>query len=128
MCPLGYVIAYHYSPSTRRESILKSGLVIGSQPCVNGVEDEWRNDWISLSPTAAQAWWLSVEALCVGGFDLESDVWDLWEADITGLESQGRSDGLLAEVQVLEDIPSGRLHLIGQRSHVVAEDQKLVAG
>jgi hypothetical protein len=116
MCPNGYLIGYHYSPSTRRGAILRDGLVIGSDPCVNGVEDDHRNLWISLSPTAAQAWWLSGEALVIGGFDAESDAWDLWEVDITDLDRQGRLDGVLAEMQVLEDIPLHRLQLVGQRT------------
>jgi hypothetical protein len=110
-----YVIAYHYSPSTRRAAILRDGLVIGSEPCVNGIEDDHRNLWISLSPTAAQAWWLSGEALAVGGFGAESDVWDLWEVDITDLDRQDWLDRL-PELQVLEDIPAYRLHLVGQRT------------
>jgi hypothetical protein len=83
--------------------------VIGSKPCVNGVEDDHRNLWISLSPTAAQAGSLSGEALAVGGFGAESDVWDLWEVDITDLclwevnitdpDRQDRLDGR-AELQV----------------------------
>lgn len=116
MCPNGYLIGYHYSPSTRRDAILRDGLVIGSEPCVNGVEDDHRNLWISLSPTAAQAWLLSGLALFVGGFGAESDVWDLWEVDVTDLDRQGRLDGDLAEMQVLQDIPPYRLHLVGQRT------------
>lgn len=107
-------VTYHYSPSTRRDSILKHGLVIGSEPCVNGVEDDHRNPWISLSSTAAQAWFLSGESLSVGGFTPESCWWDLWEVNVNGLESQDRIDGM-NEVQILEDIAPQRLRWIGQR-------------
>ena len=79
-------VAYHWSPSTRRTSIRTRGLVIGAAPSVNGVEDDHRNPWISLAPTAAQAWWLSGGALEGGGFAVEHPVWDLWEADLTDIE------------------------------------------
>lgn len=113
-CNRGYLIAYHYSPRVRRKLILREGLRIGAPPCVNGVEDDCRNDWISLSPTAAQAWWLSGEALGIGGFQVECNIWDLWEADIAGLDWEQRRDGY-PEIKVNQDISADRLNLVGQR-------------
>lgn len=107
-------VAYHWSPSTRRTSIRTRGLVIGAAPSVNGVEDDHRNPWISLAPTAAQAWWLSGGALEGGGFAVEHPVWDLWEADLTDIEhTPGRPD--YPEIRVRGDIPSDRLTWIGSR-------------
>ena len=73
----GWCLARHLqcgtwqSPTTgrraRRTSIRTRGLVIGAALSVNGVEDDHRNPWISLAPTAAQAWWLSGEHSKVAG-------------------------------------------------------------
>ena len=73
-----------------------------------------RPPWISLAPTAAQAWWLSGGALEGGGFAVEHPVWDLWEADLTDIEhTPGRPD--YPEIRVPGDIPSDRLTWIGSR-------------
>lgn len=111
----GKTIAYHWSPQSRRASIEGSGLVIGSDPSVNGVEDDFRSPWVSLSPTPALAWWLSVGALEVGGFVPDDTVWLLWEVDITGLAVQG-DIGRYPEYQVLQNISAARLMLVGQRN------------
>ena len=75
---------------TPRTNILAFDINTGAlkpfAPSVNGVEDDHRNPWISLAPTAAQAWWLSGGALEGGGFAVEHPVWDLWEADLTDIE------------------------------------------
>jgi hypothetical protein len=74
---------FHWSPTSRRADIHAEGLRIGCRPVVNGVEDDHRNPWISLSPTPWQAWDLSAGALAVGRFTSESPLWDLWRADLT---------------------------------------------
>lgn len=111
------VVGYHWSPSTRRAGIEERGLVIGAVPVINSVEgQEYRNPWVSVSPTPSQAWWLSAGAVAVGGMaPPESKLWLLWEVDISGLAAT--SDGVLyREWRVLQDIESQRVKLVGQRT------------
>jgi hypothetical protein len=106
--------AYHWSPATRRASIRSRGLVIGATPCVNGVEDDHRNTWISLSPTPAQAWWLSGQALPVGGFTSEYPIWDPSEVDLTEIERTECANGYPA-IRAVHDIPPDKVTWIGVR-------------
>lgn len=119
-----YEIAYHWSPSTRRTFIEGEGLRIGAPPAVNGVEDDHRNEWISVSPTPGQAWWLSGEALWGGGFPSESTEWDLYEVDIKGL-SVGRRGDDYPELRVHENISADRVRWVGRRTF--GEDDALLA-
>lgn len=117
----GEVVGYHWSPSTRREGIEARGLVIGSAPAVNSAQGhDHRNGWVSVSPTALQAWWLSAGALAAGGFQApESPLWLLWEVDITSLEAIN-AVGQYREWRVLQDIAPERVKLVGQRVFGVA--------
>lgn len=105
---------YHWSPATRRESIQRRGLLIGAEPCVNGVEDDHRNEWISLSPTPAQAWWLSGQALECGGFTAEHPVWDLWQVDLTDADTAPCA-GSYPEMRVHHSLTPDRLTWIASR-------------
>jgi hypothetical protein len=111
-------IAYHWSPSSRRKSIEQVGLCVGSNPVVNGIQGDHRNPYISLSPTPAQAWWLSGGALAIGGFNSESDVWDLYEVDIKGRVAVCRDDDY-PEIKVYEDIPADHVIRVAQRAFAV---------
>lgn len=113
-------IAYHWSPSTRRASIRRRGLVIGATPAVNGVEDDHRNPWISLAPTPALAWWMSGEALEGGGFAAEDPVWDLWEVNLAGIEHTTGTPSY-PEITVPSCIPPDRLTWIGTRTFGVGD-------
>jgi hypothetical protein len=67
---------YHWSPKSRRQSILKLGLVPGKL----SVDKTWRPPYICLSSSPYSAWLLSpfMNGL---GFDGEAPVtedWDLW--------------------------------------------------
>lgn len=123
-----YEITYHWSPSTRRAAIEREGLRIGVKPCVNGVEDDHRNEWISVSPTPSQAWWLSGEALCGGGFPSEAPEWDLYEVDVKGLSVDRRSciDDY-PELYVLENVPPDRVRWVARRRFNEDEDAALLA-
>jgi hypothetical protein len=107
-------VGYHWAPTSRRAAIEIEGLRIGCQPAVNGVEDDHRNPWISLSPSPAQAWILSAGALAIGGFPSEAPAWDLWQADLTGVEVQ-RCKGDYPEVRSLQPVPPARLVWIASR-------------
>lgn len=109
-----YEIAYHWSPSARREAIQREGLRVGAEPCVNGVEDDHRNLWVSVSPTPSQAWWLSGEALYLGGFGSESPIWDLYEVDLAGLVIERRQKDY-PELYVHEDISPERITRVAIR-------------
>jgi hypothetical protein len=120
-----YVIVYHWSPSTRRAAIERDGLRIGAEPAVNAVEGSGfldgepgpaghRNECISVSPTPTQAWWLSGEALEVGGFPSESPTWDLYEVNIAGLDYDRRGDDF-PELKVREGISADRVTWIASR-------------
>lgn len=114
-------VGYHWSPSTRREAIEREGLRVGAAPAVNGVEDGHRNSYISLSPTPAQAWWLSGGALFTGGFASESPTWDLYEVDINGLDAGRLAEGY-PEIQVREDISADRVERIALRAFTDCPD------
>lgn len=107
-------VGYHWAPTSRRAAIESEGLRIGCRPAVNGVEDDHRNSWISLSPTPAQAWTLSAGALAIGGFPSEAPAWDLWQADLTGVEVR-RCEGAYPEVRALQPVPPARLVWIASR-------------
>lgn len=112
-----YEIVYHWSPSTRRPAIEREGLRIGVAPCVNGVEDDHRNPWISVCPTPSQAWWLSGEALHGGGFVCEAPVWDLYEVDVKGLKTDRRGfRDDYPEFYVLEDVAADRVRWVARRT------------
>lgn len=112
-------VGYHWAPSSRRATIQAQGLRIGCRPAVNGVEDDHRNPWISLSPTASQAWTLSAGALATGGFPSEAPAWDLWEADLTGAKVQ-RCGGDYPELRALQPLPVDCLVWIASRRFPVA--------
>jgi hypothetical protein len=107
-------VGYHWSPTSRRAAIIVEGLRIGCRPAVNGVEDDHRNPWISLSDTPCEAWVLSAGALAVGGFPSEASVWDLWQADLTSLEVR-RCGGSYPEIRVLQAIAPIQLMWIASR-------------
>lgn len=109
------VIGYHWSPRGRHTAIRNTGLIIGSPPAVNAVDgDDDRAAWISLSPTPSQAWWLSGDALTVGGFTPESPAWDLWQADLTGIATRHMMSGY-PEIRALQNIPADRHTWIATR-------------
>jgi len=107
-------VGYHWSPVSRRAAIFLDGLRPGCQPTVNGIQDDHRNPWISLSPTPSQAWTLSAGALAVGGFSSEAAVWDLWQADLSSLEVRCCDDSY-PEIRVLEPIAPPQLMWIASR-------------
>ena len=107
-------VGYHWSPATRHESIRRSGLLVDAKPCINGVEDDHRNGWVSLSPTPGEAWWLSGQALECGGFPTEHPVWDLWQADLTDVDHTPCTGGY-PEIRAHHDIPPERVIWIGSR-------------
>lgn len=109
------LIGYHWSPRTRHVAIRDTGLMIGSPPVVNAIDgDGYRSAWISLSPTPSQAWWLSGDALTVGGFTTEV-LWDLWEVDLTGIDTRHVMSGY-PEIRALQNIPPQRLTWIAGRA------------
>lgn len=115
------LVGYHWSPATRRSSIHARGLLVGSRPVVNGVEDDHRNPWISLSPTPSQAWWLSGGAIACGGFHSECPTWDLWEVDLTDARAEYTDCGY-PEVRVLHAISPTRMAWIASRQFSGADD------
>ena len=109
------VIGYHWSPRTRHTAIRNTGLMIGSPPVVNAAGgNDYRSTWVSLSPTPSQAWRLSGDALAVGGFTTESATCDLWEVDLTGIDTRHVMSGY-SEIQALHNIPPDRLTWIASR-------------
>lgn len=110
-------LGYHWSPSTRRRSIERYGLRIGQPPVVNGIEDDFRAPWISVSASPLQAWWLSAGALQIGGFTdpAHPGHWDLYEMDLTDLATQTTTDHH-REIRVLVDVPPDRLEWVGKRA------------
>lgn len=103
---------YHWAPSCRRMSILKSGLQIFSEPVVHSGSE--RAPYVCLGTCPRRSWALSGDTLREG----EVDSWDLWQVfpldtwDVRMLPQWGCC---LAEVRVYNTISPDRLWLIGER-------------
>ncbi|PKQ59810.1 hypothetical protein B5566_02355 [Mycobacterium sp. MHSD3] len=111
------MIAYHWSPRDRRESILRHGLLVPTRhprlvtPTV--CSEGHRNPYISLARDPHTAWWLS------GGFLLLRDcdpprTWDLWQADLPGRKCRPNVGGS-SELVARADISRQHLTLLASR-------------
>jgi len=105
------VIGYHWSPSTRRASIKRHGLIVGAKPHVNR---DHANGHISLARNPASAWLLSGRHMKRFGHTPESETWDLWQVDLAGIPYRSLHTGS-DELVCRRGIPAGQLTLVGHR-------------
>lgn len=111
------MIAYHWSPRDRRESILRLGLLVPTRhprlvaPVV--CSEGHRNPYISLARDPHTAWDLS------GGFLLLRDcdpprTWDLWQVNLPGRRCRPNLPGS-SELVARDDIPRSQIKLVAGR-------------
>lgn len=104
---------YHWSPSDRRESILKEGLQILTTPTFS----TQKYPYVCLGTSPSAAWGLS------GGYDPTCEIldWDLYQVT---LEETDEVHILplfgykVQEVRVRNPIPPQRVWYVGSREHV----------
>lgn len=111
---------YHWAPSSRRESILRTGLLPLSDPTTSSMEIGMRAPYVCVSPTASAAWSLS------GDMEWVSDIeeWDLWQvrlADGDEVSVRGDFGPRISEVRVRNAIPPDRVWLVATRAPAVFE-------
>lgn len=101
---------YHWSPSERRDSIIKHGLVPGAPSAVCSAQIAY----VCLGSTPAGAWSLSGDLEWLE----EIEDWDLWQVTLAdGDEVRVRGDfgPRIVEVKVHNTIPPDRVWWVGIR-------------
>lgn len=109
---------FHWSPTDRRDEILRDGLRLFSVPTV--CTGDHRYPSISLSPSPSQGWGLSGDMPQVS----EIEWWDLWEVALPErAETHVRPfwGDEIDELKVYTSIPADRLWLVGWRGPAVAK-------
>lgn len=100
---------YHWSPSTRRKSIGRYGLVPGKK----SVCKAWNPPYVAFALNPVNAWQMS------GEIHPEIEQWDLWavhSGDLEGsLELIPFDDGETREVRVYTKTPGRHLFFVGSR-------------
>lgn len=107
---------YHWSPTSRREAILRDGLRMDADATVcsgDPIGHPFR--CICLSPSPSAAWSLS------GAMEWcqEIEAWDLWQVRLAdGDEVHIRPDfgPVIQEIKVRTPIPADRLWWVGERA------------
>lgn len=99
------IILYHWSPRSRRESILKQGL------CPNKLskDKEWRPPYICFSASPSLSWGLSGSMSDIYG------EWDLWMVYSSSLTKYKTSNNGNREYRVYERIPKRKVWYVGSR-------------
>lgn len=104
---------YHWSPSSRRKSIERSGLL----PHSLSTDRLWRPPYVCLATKPSIGWGLSGSMLR----GKEHSVWDLWQVDIS--EQSGYEelffDGSfeVKEIRVYERIYKRNIWYVGSRTN-----------
>lgn len=108
---------FHWSPSDRREQILREGLRPYAPSVVHS--DALRYPYVCLSPTPSLGWSLSGDMDWVS----EVDSWDLWQvrlADGDEVSVRGDFGPVIHEVRVRNAIPADRVWWVATRQPFVA--------
>ena len=95
---------YHWSPASRREGILATGL----QPGHPSVDGSWTPDYLCLATTPHHAWWLNLQH----HRDTEP-LWDLWQVYEEDVIEPYPRDDYPAEIRTKH--PVREAYLIGSR-------------
>lgn len=104
---------YHWSPSSRRDSILRDGLKIFSEPVTHSGEESYPYLCFGTSPSAA--WGLSGDM----EWNSEHENWDLWQIRLSDDdEVHYRADfgPNIKEIRTRNSIPVDRVWFVGKRS------------
>lgn len=107
---------YHWSPAERRESILRAGLQLYSEPVVHS--GQLGAPYLCFSTCPRRAWALSGDAV----HESEVERWDLWQVfpldtwEVSFLPQWGCC---VAEVRVRNTVTPDRLWLVGTREPLV---------
>lgn len=107
-------LLYHWAPSARRDDILKHGLQVYSEPCVQSD----RSPYICLSPHPSQGWALSVDIVNGSREDDPVELFDLWQVDVPdGAEVHFRPfwGRRVEEIKVYTSIPADHIWYVGTR-------------
>lgn len=110
-------VAYHWAPTTRRESITVGGLRT-RQPSAHA---PIRYPMICLCLDPLDAW-----AMSGGTFVTNEPTWDLWAVrtgDLDGFEVIPNDDRTIRELRVYRSIPARAVHYVGTR-HSAPEEIK----
>lgn len=104
-------ILFHWSPSSRRKSIMRRGLRVGRPHVTHS--DGWRAGYLCFSASPSLAWVLSAKAVNAPG------EWDLWMTWSCGFEKPLRrirwTGPEVKEFRTKENVPKGRLWFVGTR-------------
>lgn len=108
-------ILYHWSPSSRRKSIQRHGLVVGSRHAVHS--KGWRATYLCLSDSPSFGWAYSADTSHVSG---KWDLWMVWSTQVRDLCYRHDHRGQLpAEYRTSHGIAKKHLWLVGSREHKV---------
>lgn len=110
-------VLYHWSPTARREEILREGLKPYSAPVTHSGEE--RYPYLCFSPRPSRAWGLS------GDMEWTSnhEEWDLWEVRLVDGDEVHIRPGFgpeIAEVRVRNAIPADRVWYVASRTSLAA--------
>jgi hypothetical protein len=100
---------FHWSPTERRPSIQRRGLVLHSKP----VTSTFRCGYICLSQSPSLAWSLSA-----GAFGERGQEWDCWQVSLAPddeVEVRPFFGNRIQEFRVRNPIPKSRVWFIGHR-------------
>lgn len=124
--PLGYdandFLVYHWSPSLRRKSIARKGLVPGKI----SVEKAWKPPFICFSYSPSLAWTLSAMRT---DYDNQHKSWDLymaWAQTLGAWEMIPFDDGSPREYRVYRPILRSEIWFVGTRT--LAGEKEVVSG
>lgn len=103
---------YHWSPSEKRQDILRAGLLLYSD---NVTHTGGKSPYLCFSPDPRSAWMLAGDVEWVS----EIEEWDLWQVeladgdDVCALPQFGP---WIKEIRVRNSIPADRLWWVAQRA------------
>lgn len=105
---------YHWSPVSRRKSILRHGLRPLSKPTAEWEEDNWRAPWTCFSRYPNAAWAVSATHSKRPG---KWDLWCVWSDRVGGyyLTRNVNKEWWLTEYRVPRAIPKKNIWLVGTR-------------
>lgn len=105
-------IFFHWAPTERRRSIVRSGLL----PNSHSTDRLWRPPYICLADSPRLAWELSGK-MHRGKEHKEWDLWEVWTHEQAGYEQLYFDSGALKEIRVYERIYKRNVWLVGSRSN-----------
>lgn len=101
---------FHWSPSSRRKSIQRSGLVPGKF----STDRLWKPPHICLADSPRLAWQLS-GGMSRGWEHPEWDLWEVWTHEQAGYEKLYFDSGAIKEIRVFDRIYKRNVWLVGSR-------------